>query len=268
MSRSLDDRLVDAKQELGKVVHLLSTHGSKLPIKVVEDLYFAGVFSSEVEHWRTAIEARRAARDFLSDLEKRANADDMVAFGVGATKFRYARLLGVQAYLTMNWSLADRLVAMASHVFCVRSSLNDPKGLPHLMSFFIGEHTKSKTAALVYYSLRETFGWPSAMSYALRNHFAHDGGQLNGVDFFEGTAAASAFKISDDGWDRVVKNATDKGVQMSHQRSVAAWPGVPKDDLRLVLDACEREMDDALGILVGSSCRALSAHVAFLVGEL
>jgi hypothetical protein len=32
-------------------------------------------------------------------------------------------------------------------------------------------------------------------------------------------------------------------------------------------DACEREMDDALGVLLGSACGSLRAHVAFMVGE-
>jgi hypothetical protein len=53
----------------------------------------------------------------------------------------------------------------------------------------------------------------------------------------------------------------------SHHRAGPNWPTTPRDDLRVVLDVCEREADDALGVLVGSACRTLVAHVGCIVGE-
>lgn len=124
------------------------------------------------------------------------------------------------------------------------------------------------TAAMPAYSLRATFGWPIGLSYTLRNHFFHDGGALDGTDFFEGPSATSGFKISEDGWDRIEKRARSYGVDATHHRVGAAWPSAPRDDLRQLIDVCERETDDALGILIGSACRALVSHVGFIVGEL
>ena len=70
------------------------------------------------------------------------------------------------------------------------------------------------------------------------------------------------------GWSRVEEDATtDYRVKNTFVRTSSAWPSLPRDDLRVVLASCEREMDDALGVLLGSACASLSAHLAFMVGE-
>ena len=88
-----------------------------------------------------------------------------------------------------------------------------------------------------------------------------------GIDFFDGPTAASRFAISADGWTRIEEKAASYGVDPSHHRVGPGWPPAPRDDLRVVLDVCEREVDDALGVLIGSACRALLAHVGLVVGE-
>jgi hypothetical protein len=225
-------------------------------------------FKADVEHWLGMVAARTAARSLLTGLEGQADDNDEVPFGTARTKYQHVRLIGVQAYLATKWALADRLVSMAGHVLCVRSSLQDPKNLPQLVSHFVtGKGPESKTAALAFNSLRHSFGWPIAISYALRNHFVHDGGQLAGVDFFDGPTRASGFKISIDGWARIDERARSYGVDPAHHRVGAAWQPSPGDDLRAVLDVCERETDDALGVLVGSACHSIVGHIGFVLGE-
>jgi len=56
-------------------------------------------------------------------------------------------------------------------------------------------------------------------------------------------------------------------VDPSFHRAGATWPVSPRDDLRAVLRVCERETDDALGVLLGSACQTLLAHVGFMLGE-
>ena len=115
--------------------------------------------------------------------------------------------------------------------------------------------------------MRRSFGWPIGLSYAIRNHFIHDGGHLDGNDFFEGSTHESAFRISDPGWGRIEDQAKSYGVDPSYHRAGALWPGSTKDDLRELLKVCEREMDDALGVLLGSACKSLLGHVGFMLGE-
>ena len=45
------------------------------------------------------------------------------------------------------------------------------------------------------------------------------------------------------------------------------WPQSPQDDLIKLLDICERELDDALGILLGSACGMLKVHLGFMLGQ-
>lgn len=268
MSKTLEERLRDAKAVLGKVDAATLRHGGKLASEVEKQFKEITAFTSDVEHWVGMVAARKAARALLTGLETQADANDDVPLGGARAKYQHVRLIGVQAYLATKWALADRLAAMAGHVLCVHSSLQNPKKLPQLVTHFISNNgPESKTAAIAIHSLRHSFGWPIAVSYALRNHFVHDGGQLGGTDFFDGPTAAAGFKISADGWGRIEERARTYGVEPKHHRGGAAWTPSAGDDLRTVLDVCERETDDALGVLVGSACHAILSHVGFVLGE-
>lgn len=102
----------------------------------------------------------------------------------------------------------------------------------------------------------------------IRNLFVHDGARVSGIDFFAGTSYESAFRISDEAWKRIENRVQNEyRVDSSHHRVGANWPTAPTEDLRLLMRVCEREMDDALGILLGSACSSLRAHVGFMLGE-
>jgi hypothetical protein len=270
MSKALEDRLVAAKAELAKVeAVLLKHHGTgRIPADVVTQFNELAAFNTDVDAWCGMIAARRAARNLLTDLEKQVDGDDTVLLGTSRAKYEHVRLIGVQAYLSTNWALADRLVGMAGRIVCTATTGLNTAQPAQLVTSFVNADRKKAPAASFYQSIRDTFGWPIALSYALRNHFVHDGGQLAGVNFFAGAASHARFEVSEAGWQRIEDKATSYGVTSSHQRAGATWPGAPRDDLRAVLDACERETDDALGVLVGSACHALAIHVGYLHGEL
>jgi GNAT superfamily N-acetyltransferase len=78
-------------------------------------------------------------------------------------------------------------------------------------------------------------------------------------DFFEGRTAGARFTISTAGWTRIEEKARTYGVKPEHRRVSLNWPSVPHDDLRVILDVCERETDDALGILV-KFCVSITGH--------
>jgi hypothetical protein len=268
MSKPLDERLRVAKEDLVKIDATIQKSARVVP-HVLDEFKRVTAFSSSIDHWIRMLGTRAAARGMLTGLVSQADEMDMVPLGVGRVGFQHARCVGVQAYLATKWAIADRIAMMVGHVLCIRSQLNDPKNPPQLVTHFVREeNTKKHTAAMAFYSMKHTFGWPIGISYALRNHFFHDGGELDGTDFFEGPSATSGFAISEVGWKRVEQRAAEYGVDSGHHRVGAGWPTTPRDDLRVVLDVCEREVDDALGILVGSACKALASHVAFIVGEL
>jgi hypothetical protein len=274
MSRPLDERLRQVKAELAKIESILTTHsGTKVTLEVADEFKKVTAFANEVDHCLRMIEARRIAWNVLVGLEGLADGDDTVPVGAGRAKFHYVRFLGLQAYLASKWALADNIAAVAGQVLCAPNQLTDmEKRPPQLVSHFIGNELEKKTAALAFLSLRRMFGWPIGVSYAVRNQFVHDGGRnkgdFNRGDFFDGDAAVSAFAISEEGWKSVETRAKSYGVEPTHHRLGAGWPVTPRADLRVVLEVCEREMDDALGVLVGSATRTLASHVAYMVGEL
>jgi hypothetical protein len=225
-------------------------------------------YRSDINHWKSIFEARNAALHLLDGLEAQADTADTVLFGSRRIKFEHARTIGVQAYLTTTWALADRIAGLVGQVFCTPDAGFNAVSPPQLISHFINrERTKKTTAATLYESLRQTFGWPIGLSYAMRNHFVHDGAQIRSFHFFAGASRLDAFRISNEGWDRIEGQAKSYNVDPSYHRAGTLWPVDPKADLRLLLKACEREMDDGLGVLLGSACNTLHSHVGFILGE-
>jgi len=265
MSKTLEERLQDAKAALGKVEGAIARHTGKMATEVETQFKAIAAFGADVEHWNQMLAARQTARALLNNLEQHADQNDDVPYGATKAKFQTVRLLGVQGYLAAQWALADRLVGLSGQILCPRNALQDPKNAPQLVSHFVGgKGPESRTAAIAFYSLRQSFGWPIAISYALRNHFLHDGA---GGDFFDGPNAASAFKISASGWRRIEDRVKEYNVNAAHSRLGSAWAPSAGDDLRKILDTCAPEIDEALGVLVGSACQIAMAHVAFMLGE-
>jgi hypothetical protein len=267
MSKSLDQRLRDSIDLFNKVHLALNRNPGKLPAEVENT--FQGIIScrGDINHWIALYEARKAALELLDALETTADADDKVLLGTARIKFQYVRFIGVQAYISTAWALADRITGMVGQVLCTPDTGLYGKKPAKLVEHFVRLERNKTTAAALFKSVQQTFGWPIGLSYAIRNHFAHDGGQIAGSDFFAGPTAASAFRISADGWKLVEKKAVEYGVSNSLHRAGATWPTAPQDDLRIVLKVCEQEMDDALGVLLGSACNSLLGHVGFMLGE-
>jgi hypothetical protein len=273
MSKPLEERLRLVKADLAKIETTLTTNsGTKVTLEVADEFKKVTAFANDVDHCLRMIEARLVARNVLTGLEGLVDANDTVPIGAGRAKYHLVRFLGLQAYLASKWALADRIAAVAGQVLCAPNQLTNEKRPPQLVSHFISGELESKTAALAFLSLRRSFGWPIGVSYAVRNHFVHDGGRnkadFNKSDFFDGDTAGSAFAISEEGWKHVENRAKSYGVEPTHHRLGAGWPVTPRADLRVVLEVCEREIDDALGVLVGSATRTLASHVGYIVGEL
>lgn len=203
----------------------------------------------DVEQLLDLIQIRSAARRLLDGLETDADADDAVRLGAHRAKFQHVRMIGVQAYLGAKWALADRIASIVGRLLCTPAASSNDRQPAQLVAQFVQEDGRRKqTTSVLNESVRRAFGWPIGISYALRNHFFHDGAYAASADFFTGPTATSKFEISTAGWDRLEQRARTYGVDPSHHRAGAAWPPTPRDDLRGVLDVCEREMDDALGV--------------------
>jgi hypothetical protein len=222
----------------------------------------------DIDYWRSLIQARLTARQMLDGLETQADAADLVPYGSSRAKYEHVRFLGVQGYLATNWAIADRITGMAGLVLCTAESGTNTAVPAQLVSHFLREKRKKAVAGALFDSLRSVFGWPIGLSFAMRNHFIHDGAEIAGAEFFEGRTASSAFRISVDGWTRIEDRAQrEYGLDSTLRRAGETWPVNPRDDLRSALDVFEREVDDALGVILGSASRFLLDHVGFMLGD-
>jgi hypothetical protein len=269
MSKTLYQRLDAADELLGRVQVTLGRHPGKLPPEVESNFVTLVAHRSELSAWRDLIEVRLATAAVLADLERIVDSHDSVPLGSRRVKFGHARYAAVVAHLGATWALADRVSAMVGRVLCTPQAGANAASPPQLVSHFVTrESTKKSTAAALYDSVRQSFGWPIGLSYAIRNHFVHDGAQWGGGSFFTGPTSASAFQITLDAWDRL-EMVVEKTYQLdrTYHRLGPAWPATPTDDLRIVLNITDNEIDDALGVLIGSACGSLAAHVGHLLGE-
>jgi hypothetical protein len=267
MTKTLVQRLDDAKTILDQLGTTLTRAGTSLPSEISAQFRGSVDARSDVSHWKDLIEARRVAAQFLDQLENRADADDFVSLGATRARFHHARLVGAQAYLSLSWALADRITAMVGRILCSADGGHNTESPAQLVSHFLQKDRKKFATGAVFDSIRRTFGWPIAVSYALRNHFIHDGAQSLGKDFFTGSSSSMAFRISPDGWKFIETKTERYAIERTFHRLALGWPTSPHADLRLLLADCEREMDDALGILVGSACHTLYLHAGLLIGD-
>lgn len=268
MTKTLRDRLGFVKAELQVVEVMLAwpQFGAK---SRDEFLKLAGFWRS-VDGLSEIGQARAEAFQFLGALEDRVDEEDRVEFGVTRIAFQHARLLGALSYLTTLWSLADQITSFAGRVLCAPSSGRNDAQPPTLTDAFVVMSTKNtdtdknekrqKTkvvAGLLADSIPEQFGYSIKVAYAMRNCFVHNGAQR----FFESSMSSRAFRISEEGW-RAIKEKSGLGSGDVPQQ----WESPPCDDLRKILAICERDIDDALGILLGSACGLFRAHVEFMLG--
>src|SRR6266542_343055 len=264
MSKTRLDRLQDARTALGKVDGAVVRHAGKLAPDIETQFKAVAAFASNVEHWNQMLAARETARSVneprtASRPERRRPLrwiNGKVPDGSLARRPKLPRS-------AMGLSGSPRRSGWPG---LVRSQLL--AGSQERATAGVALHRRQgagvKTAAIAFYSLRQSFGWPIAISYALRNHFLHDGG---GGDFYAGPTAASAFKISADGWARIAERVKTHKVDATHSRLGGTWTPSAGDDLRKILDTCAPEIDEALGVLVGSACELAKVHIGFMLGE-
>lgn len=264
----LRKRLERAKCALDEVNRALGRHPGTLPSDVEDSLRTMASYVKDIDDCIDMLETRKAARQFLSGLESAVDPDDCVPLGSTPVKYHHARLIGLQAYMAITWALADKITHMVGHVLCTPETALNPMARVQLLSHFVNrDKTKKTTATTHCESIRQTFGWPIGLSYAIRNHLVHEGAQSHSHGFFESNSPASGFRVSPDGWSEIERRTEDNKVDQSCHRVGAAWPADLRVDLRVTLDTCEREMDDALGVLIVSAFGLLRDYAGLMLGE-
>ena len=268
MSDMLRKRLERAKCALDEVNGAIGRHPGALPVDVEDSIRAMASYGKDIDDCIDMLETRKAARQFLSGLEDAVDPDDCVPLGSTPVKYHHARLTGLQAYTAITWALADKITHMVGQVLCTPDTALNPTAHVQLLTHFVSRDRTKKTTTMTHCeSIRKTFGWPIGLSYAIRNHLVHEGAQSHGHGFFESNSPASAFRVSLDGWSEIQNRTEEYKVDQLCHRVGAAWPTDLRVDLRVTLDICERETDDALGVLIVSAFGLLRDYTGLMFGE-
>jgi hypothetical protein len=269
MSKTLSERLDDAKEILDGIHSAIQASPEDLKSDARD--YFSKVLEgrNELVNVQNLIKVRLSALKYLDNLGTEPDSEGNVLFGSIRVHFAHARLMGVQAYLSTAWSISDTLCRIAGRLLCTPDAGQNEAAPSQLVSHFISKSSAKKQAASSAFSpLRPSFGWPIGISYAIRNLFLHEAGNLGVKNFFVDMTALSEFRIAEEGWSQVIEVAQgDYNVDAAMHRVTTGWVDSPTDDLRLVLQGCEREMDSALGSLLISACHGFRASVACLLEQ-
>ena len=86
MSKTLQDRLHNAKVVLDHVHAALGRHSTTLPREVETSFRALIDYRTDIDHWLGMLEARAASCRLLAALESQADADDCVPLGAARVK--------------------------------------------------------------------------------------------------------------------------------------------------------------------------------------
>nr|WP_288913175.1 hypothetical protein [uncultured Pseudomonas sp.] len=266
--KSLDARVQDAECVLSEIHEaLVSCHG-QISERVVGDFLSLIKYRSEISNWRMMIEARSNSMLLMKDLPSLCDHSDCVVLGNSKIKYNVARFMIAQSYLSSTWALADSILGACGQTLCNAKVGRNISSPPQIVNHFISNKTRMDAVSGAFSeSIHHSFGWPIAISYAIRNEFVHGGASSAEANFFLGANSLAGFRISDAAWGRVIDKVESINLTSTHHRLAPAWPQDPKDDLRVLLEICEQELDDALGVLLGSACGMLKIHLGFMLGQ-
>jgi hypothetical protein len=269
MSKSLSDLVTKAEAELRAVDNAvgaaLAGSSSKVTERSVKAIQRALLLRGEVEHCAALLQARTVASSYLDGLEGRADPKTrMVDYGSSEVPFDVARLLGVQSYLSVVWSVSDKISAVSAGFLCVSGGGLRARDEVNLLKTFMTSENAAPSP--LWHSLRTSFGWPICIAYGARNLFVHTAGGEESWNFFEGNEPAAGFAISEKGWRYLEEKYQGKAssLEPTMTRAPEQWPW-HKDDFRKLMDICVREMDVALGVILMTACAAAKQHVGLLL---
>lgn len=220
---------------------------SNAQISPASDHGYRITIPDKIANWRLMLGCRKSVLDILAGLpNKTCNITE-------SHNYEVERLLETQSYLTVHWALCDSVTSWVGRALCYGMKANaerDSLKLPEL------EKCIPERLAI---SVRNQFGYAIALSYQIRNCFIHDGG----IGFFYGPDQRSGLKIAEDQWNHLHQECQAVKGNLARRRSVLTLAETERD-LGVVLQCCETEIDEALGVLLLSASALIDGHLGFL----
>ncbi len=263
MNTTLSERFGRAEKKLSEVESLLLQNKHRVAQKSYEAFTQLLAARSHLFTWQQELEHREVALALLDQLDSAVDEQGYVTVLNQKQRFIDFRQLCLNGYLGTSWSICDSFCATFGRFLCpAEFGKNNVAPVQLVRSFLRKEGKDCWTKSLpgvLSSSLSTAFGWPVAISYEIRNTFAHEGGRVDGRALLRGDHRHEPFGLDPEAWGNLVKKV--EPLQPDSYLNNETWPEDPTADLRAVLKATEREMDATLGILLNSSLYLLEGHL-------
>ena len=222
-------------------------------------------YSTQLAEIRNLVDARDVAFAALNAFPGQVNPDNPATFLYNnlAMPFWQGRLLLAQSYVGTSWTIYDCISKIAGVLICTDKSAKNPAKPVKLQEDLIS--LPNSLGAHIQDHLRDAYGWPVGISYAIRNWLVHDGNSQDGIDLFRySTHEAAPFQLADDAWNKIVERCNNRyKVEETHTR-LLFFPDV-RANCATGLAACHSEVDEAICfvLLAATGGIKLQAQVLF-----
>lgn len=194
----------DALQEAWKAIRNVPARSS-LPVKCYDQWRSRSEMHRVLTGTIPILIAREAAWKIVQDVaaaQEVMNKPKTVEYANTEMEFAVARHLALTSYISVTWSIYDRLANVCGRLSSIGEVSNHSKQNPKLCEDLLGEMDKEGKR-----KKRDTMGfgghlhiyaayaWPIKVSYKIRNWLVHEGYEEGSTSLFEGESIADQFKL-------------------------------------------------------------------------
>jgi hypothetical protein len=225
----------------------------------------SSALAGQLEQAKALLPLREVALVVAKTFPKQFSATNPERFlynGVEVT-FKQGRYLVLQSYVTTAWAMYDALAKVAGILCCVdERSKNNAKPVKLPEDFLRGQKF---VGARVHDHLKGAYGFPIALSYAVRNWLVHDGHSHNGIELFKSDGPPGAsYEISAAAWAKIEEKVIGEyKAEPAHTR-LRPFPNVSAD-LLSGLEGCHEEADEAIGFVLSWAVGAARLQASILL---
>ena len=131
-----------------------------------------------------------------SSLTANPSAQNRVRYGSQEIDFAVARHLAIVAYMTVTWSVYDRLANVCGRLSSTNEIAANPKQNPKACEDFLGDDKKRFLGFEANIHIKNAYSWTLKVSYKIRNWVAHEGYEQQGTPLFNGNTFSDGFKLN------------------------------------------------------------------------
>lgn len=194
---SFDKQISDSAAQLQGIVTAIRTGRPKLPSGCLEKWESRALLHQQLLGTSQMFPARDSAWKLLQSiavapLKRTDGGRDFIDVGTVEMEFAVARHLALASYITVCWSIYDRISNVCGRISGVPALAEHKSNNPKIIDFFTKDN---QVGFAIQMHLRESYRWPLMACYKIRNWLVHDGYDDGGRQMFEGHRHSDSFLL-------------------------------------------------------------------------